>query len=259
MISAVVLTHNDQLTSERALNSLAWCDEIIVIDDQSTDQTVAIAKKFGAHIYERALSDDFASQRNFGLEKTNHDWVLFVDSDEMVSKELSEEIQRVISVIPAREPGSARNDNDFVGYFFKRADSLWGRVLKHGETNRVRLLRLAQKDAGKWVRPVHEVWDVKGLVGELREPLLHFPHPNVAQFIEEINFYSTINAHYLFNQKIRAHGWHIIAYPLAKFFLNYVWYLGFLDGTAGAVVAFMMSFHSFLTRAKLWLLWHKKP
>lgn len=134
---------------------------------------------------------------------------------------------------------------------------MWGRCLKHGETNRVRLLRLARKEAGVWRRPIHEVWQVSGKTGELKNPLLHYPHPNVAQFLEEINWYSSLNANYLFEHGVRINGGQIIAYPLAKFFLNYFWRLGCLDGTAGIVMALMMSFHSFLTRAKLWTLTHK--
>lgn len=247
MISAVVLTHNDEGILTRTLESLTWCDEIVVIDDYSTDSTRSVAQKFTSAIFSRRVNGDFSEQRNFGLSKAKGEWILFVDSDEVVSDTLIKEIKKSINLSCA-------------GFYLRRKDFLFERWLTHGETGRVRLLRLARKNAGTWVRPVHEVWNVKGLVGELHEPLLHFPHPNVAQFIEEINFYSTINAHYLFDQKVRAHGWHIVAYPKLKFFINYFWYLGFLDGTAGAVTALMMSMHSFLTRAKLWLLWreHKR-
>lgn len=245
MISAVVLTHNDEKIIERTLKSLIWSDEIVVVDDRSSDGTVAIAKKLNARVYERALNNDFSSQRNFGLEKAKHDWVLFVDSDEEVSPALAKEIKE------------ATGKMDVNGFYLKRQDVLWGRELKHGETSRVRLMRLGQKGKGVWERPIHEVWNITGVVGTLNTPLYHFPHPNVAQFIDEINFYSTINAHYLYSQKIRVPWWHIVVYPKAKFFHNYFLRLGFLDGTAGAVVALMMSMHSFLTRAKLWLLWHK--
>jgi hypothetical protein len=97
---------------------------------------------------------------------------------------------------------------------------------------------------------------VKGTTGQLLSPLLHYPHPNVAQFIEDINTYSTLNAQYLYSQKVRAHWFEILAYPVAKFFRNYFFHLGFLDGTAGVVTALMMSFHSFLTRAKLYQAWN---
>lgn len=237
-LSAVVLTHNDEAIIARCLKSLSWCDEVIVVDDESNDETVAVAKKFGAKVYTRPLGDDFAAQRNFGLSKAKGDWVLFVDSDEVTSDELAKEIQNL--------------SLDKNGYAVRRNDFWGGRWLARGETANVKLLRLANKTAGKWEQPVHEVWSVRGSVGEFVHPLLHYPHQEVAQFLNEINRYSTLYANYL-----RAHGvkepvWAIVGKPLGKFFVNYVWRLGFLDGTAGLVVALMMSFHSFLVRAKLW-------
>lgn len=243
MISAVVLTHNDEQAIKKTLESLTWCDEIVVVDDYSTDKTTRFARKFTSKIFRRKVSGDFAQQRNFGLSKARGEWILFVDSDEVVSQELSREIQNAIK------------SGD--GYYLKRNDFLFGRWLKHGETGRLKLLRLSKKDRGIWVRPVHEVWNITGVVGTLNNPLYHFPHPNVAQFVDELNRYSTINAQYLYDQKIRVPWWHIVVYPKAKFFLNYFVRLGFLDGTAGAVIVLVMSMHSFLTRAKLWLLWHK--
>ena len=240
VLSAIILTHNSSDTLLRTLESLTWCDEVIVVDDESSDDTVSIAKKAGATVFTHKTQDDFAAQRNWAMEKAKGDWILFVDSDEAVPPELASEIQRV--------------DKNAQGYFIKRKDYLFGSWLAHGETGRVRLLRLARKGAGKWERPVHETWNIAGATGQLSHPILHYPHPNVAQFIDEINRYSTLNARYLHAQGIRASWWHISAYPKAKFFVDYFWYLGFLDGTAGAVVALMMSFHSFLTRAKLYLL-----
>lgn len=118
----------------------------------------------------------------------------------------------------------------------------------------MKLLRLARKEAGKWRQPVHEEWKIQGSSGTLSHPLLHYPHQNVAQFLEEINRYSGIYARYLHSRGVKEPAWHIVGKPLAKFFVSYVWRLGFLDGTAGLVVALMMSFHSFLVRAKLWKL-----
>ena len=241
MISAVVLTHNDEKILERCLTSLSWCDEVVVIDDYSTDGTVGVAKKLGAKVFSHPLKDDFAAQRNFGLEKVKGQWVLFIDSDEIVSSQLASEIQEAVKP-------------SFVCYYLKRKDFWGGKWLKHGETGNVKLLRLARKDAGKWMQPVHEEWKIEGGVGQLTNSLLHYPHPNVAQFLDEINRYSNVYARYLYAQGVREPVWAIAAMPLAKFFINYVWRLGFLDGTAGIVVALMMSFHSFLVRSKLWAL-----
>lgn len=242
MISAVVLSHNDASTIEETLKSLSWADEIIVVDDNSTDETREHAKQLGAKVFLRALGGDFASQRNFGLTKARGEWVLFVDSDEVVSPALAQEVKT-----RTKDPGIA-------GYYIARKDILWGKTLAHGEVGGIRLLRLAKKDAGRWVRPVHEVWEIVGKTGELTHPLLHSPHPDVAQFLSHIDRYSTINANYFYAQHKHTQPWQIVVYPVAKFFLNYVWRLGFLDGMQGAIVAIMMSFHSFLTRAKLYQL-----
>lgn len=260
MISAIVLTHNDEDVLERCIKSIQWCDEVIIIDDESTDGTIGIAKKYGAKVFVRKLNDDFAAQRNFGLAKAKGEWVLFVDSDEVVTEDLFHEIQEVISKSKIKNKKSKiqskdkKWENDCVGYSVRRNDFFLGCWLKHGETGRVKLLRLARKDAGTWAQPVHEVWEVNGAVGELATPLLHYPHQNVAQFLEEINRYSTMYARYLHSRGVKEPMWQIIGKPLAKFFVNYIWRLGFLDGTTGMVVALMMSFHSFLVRAKLWQL-----
>jgi len=268
MISGIVLSHNDESTILRTIESLSFCDEVIDVDDYSSDTTVDIAKKYGAKVYSRQLNDDFSAQRNFGLNQAKGDWVLFVDSDEVVTPELGKEIrfltQHVIPVKTGIHNGS-KNGSPIgsgmtkpLGYFIKRSDFLFGKWLRHGETGDIKLLRLARKDTGTWIRPVHEVWDVQGPTGVLKKPLLHYPHPNVAQFLTDINHYSTLNAKYLYKTNTPSHAWQILVYPKAKFFLNYVIRLGFLDGTQGFMLALLMSFHSFLTRGKLWLLHHKQ-
>lgn len=249
MISAVVLTHHDSATLARTLDGLAWCDERIIVDDYSTDETLAIAGEYTTRVYRRHLHGDFAAQRNFGLSKAKGEWVLFVDSDEAVPPQLAKEIRQKVYSLQFRV---------YRGFIVRRQDWFMGRWLKHGEAANIKLLRLAKKDAGRWARPVHEVWDVKGPVGRLSAPLLHYPHPDVAQFLDEINSYSTLNAHFLKKKNIHAAWWHILVYPTAKFFVNFIQRRGFLDGMPGAIMAIMMSFHSFLTRAKLWHLWHKR-
>jgi glycosyltransferase involved in cell wall biosynthesis len=241
-ISAIVLTHNAAQTLEKTLASVRFCDEVIVIDDNSTDETVAIAKAKKATVYVRAVDGDFAAQRNFGLSKARGDWILFVDSDEVVSPILAKEIK------------SATVQVDVNGFYLKRQDILWGKPLRFGETAHVRLLRLARSAKGKWHRPIHEVWKVSGVVATLTTPLSHMPHQTVTEFLRDINSYSTINAEYLYNAGTRVSLWHIIAYPVAKFLINYVGKQGFRDGVPGSIIALMMSFHSFLTRAKLWQL-----
>lgn len=249
MISAVVLTKNEEKNIVDCLESLTWCDEILVIDDNSEDRTPEVAKKFGAKVFVQALAENFSRQRNFGLQQAQNDWVLFIDADERVSPGLAREIKYQIA---------NRKNNDINGFYVKRVDFLWRRELKHGETGNMRLLRLARKDTGAWEGAVHEKWRIKVKVGELKNPLLHYPHQTIAEFLREINFYTTLRATELYKKGLKVHWYDIILQPKVKFIYNYFFKSGFLDGIPGLIFAMMMSFHSFLVRGKLWLLWKKR-
>jgi len=246
MISTVIIAKNEEKDIEESLKSVSWCDEVLVIDDYSEDRTVEIAKKYGAKIFPRHLNRDFAAQRNFGLEKARGEWVLFVDADERVSPALRAEIFQKL-----------KSDPKYNGFYLKRTDFFGGRQLKHGETSRVKLLRLGRRKAGKWQRNVHEIWEVRGEIGELKNSLIHLPHPTISEFLREVNFYSTLHAQSLDNEKVNPGLFRIIFYPLGKFIQNYFLRLGFLDGMPGLIVALMMSFHSFLAQGKLFLQWKK--
>ncbi len=245
MITAVVITKNEEVNLERCLNSLRWCDELIVIDDFSDDKTIEVAKKFNAKIFTRKLNNDYAFQRNFGLQKAAGEWVFFIDADEEVTEKLQKEIQKALLSKKAN------------GFYLKRTDFLFGKELKHGETARVKLLRLAQKGAGKWQRQVDETWEITGKTEVLKNPLLHYPHPTLTSFLKSINYKSTLNAQVFYEEGKRTRPWDWLK-PKAKFFQNWILRLGFLDGMEGLIMALMMSFHSFLVRSKLYLLWKKE-
>lgn len=253
MISAVVLTKNEENNIVECLKLLKWCDQIIVIDDNSEDRTVEIAKKLGAKVFIHLLDGDFSQQRNFGLFKSKNDWVLFIDADERVTEALASEISNLI-----HSTSSGQISNQYDGFYIRRRDFMWGRELKYGETGNIKLLRLAKKNKGKWEGKVHEEWKVKGRIGELKNPILHYPHQTITEFLKEVNFYTDIRAKELYEKGVKVNFFSIISYPKLKFFNNYFLKLGFLDGTAGLVHALMMSFHSFLVRGKLWLLWKRK-
>jgi len=249
MISVVILTKNEENNIAACLDSLAWCDEKIVIDDHSSDKTVEIAKEKGAIVYTRILGDNFSDQRNYGIEKAQGDWILYIDADERVSSALWYEIMQHTS----------ESIDDANGYYIKRQDTMWGKVLKHGEVGNIVLLRLAKKNTGKWEGRVHEQWKVRGKTTLLKNPLDHYPHPTVAEFLREINYYTDIRAEELHKKNIKSSLLSIIIYPKSKFILNYFFKRGFEDGLAGFVFAMMMSLHSFLVRSKLWLLWQELP
>lgn len=245
MLSVVILTKNEEKNIVACLESLSWCDEIFVIDDNSTDTTVELAKKLGVKVFIHALDNNFAAQRNFGLSKANGDWILFVDADEIVPDALADEIvARIMSL-------------ESSGFMVKRLDVMWGKELRHGEVGNIKLLRLAKRGQGKWKRRVHEYWDDDGNVGQLKNPLMHYPHPTLAEFVSHIDFYSTLHAQQKFEDGEKSSIFKIILWPKLKFIKNYVWGFGFLDGTQGFVLAMLMSFHSFLAWSKLWLMSHE--
>ncbi len=242
MLTAVVLTHNEAANLPRCLSALQFCDQVVVVDDDSTDDTPAVAKKAGAVVLSHSLQGDFAAQRNWALENVKSPWVLFVDADEIVSSQLANEIR------------SAVQKTEYKGYFVPRQDYLWQQELKHGDVGSVALLRLGRRGAGKWVGPVHETWAIEGQLGRLKSPLQHYPHPHLVDFLKNINAYSTIKAHNFFNLGKRTNLFEISLGPPYRFLLNYVLKMGFLDGTAGFVHAMTMAFYAFLTLGKLWLL-----
>lgn len=244
MISAVVITKNEERNIGECLASVSWCDEIIVIDDNSTDKTIEMAKKAKAKIYTHSLGNNFSEQRNFGLDKAKGDWILFVDADERVSSALWYEIMQ------------HTNDsiNNYSGFYVKRRDVMWGKQLSHGETGNIKLLRLAKKSSGRWMGKVHEVWVVDGKKAILNNVLTHYPHNSVEKFLKEINFYTDLRSKELYDKKVKVTWISIILFPTGKFIRNYILKQGFRDGIPGLVLAMMMSFHSFLVRGKLWLM-----
>lgn len=239
-ITAIILSKNEQRNIIDCIKSVAFCDEIILIDDNSSDNTVMLAKKAKVKIIQHDLKDDFSQQRNVGLSQSAFDWVLFVDSDERVTPVLGEEIKKAIL------------NPEVLGYYIKRADYMGGKRLLHGETGHARFLRLGRKNAGKWSGKIHEKWIIKGQCSKLNQLLLHYPHQTISEFLSEINYYTTLRAKELFDNKIKVGGWQIWFYPCAKFVLNFFLKLGFLDGARGMMIAVLMSFHSFLVRGKLW-------
>ena len=272
MISAVVLTKNEKESLKECLAGLKWCDEILVVDDNSTDKTRELAKKEGARVIERSLNNDFAAQRNFGLEAAKYDWIFFVDADERVSPELIEEIQKKVQNTTA------------AGFYLKRRDFFRGKRLNYGEVGGwgkigeisgvgeiggfggvegfgkaggIKILRLARRGSGEWGRMVDEKWEVKGKTETLKNPLLHYPHSSLTEFLESINEKSTLNARrfYEMGVKINFSEW---LKPLAKFIWNYFFLWGFLDRIHGFVFAVLMSLHSFAVRVKLYLIWRRE-
>jgi glycosyltransferase involved in cell wall biosynthesis len=249
ILSAIILTKNEEDKIKKCLESLQFCDEIIVIDDNSSDKTLDIAQKFdNVKIFKKNLDGNFAVQRNFGMEKASGKWILFIDADEEMSKDLEKEIIKTTKLL--------EDDNN--AYYIKRRDIFWGKELKFGEVYEAAhkgFIRLVKKGKGSWYGNVHEVFFVNsGDVGALENYLIHRPHKDLKSFIEKINFYSSIRAEELYKSRKKTNGFEIIFYPFLKFLYTYIVKLGVVDGLKGFVYCFMMSFHSFLVRSKLYMM-----
>lgn len=241
-ISAIILTKNEEKRIEKTITSLSFCDEVIVIDDVSTDGTVKRAKEMGAVVYIHEKEKTFSGQRNFAMDAARNEWVLFVDADEEVSDELRDEILRL------------KDDATSTAYALPRRDFFWGHEMKYGEIKKVReegIVRLMKKGSGVWVGLVHERFVSSQKVVKLNGFLNHYSHDSVTSFIEDVNSYSTIRAEELFATGTKVSGLELILYPFGKFIYTYFILRGVLDGPAGFVYSFVMSFHSFLVRAKL--------
>jgi len=254
-LSAVVLTKNEEKNIAKCLNSLKFCDEIILIDDYSTDKTANIARNFGAKIFNRHMNMNFADQSNFGIKKAKGEWSLLVDADEIITPELAREIQRAIT--PNVIPGSDQESIQINAYQIPRIDYFLGKKLRYGEPGKSRVTRLVKKGKGQWSRRVHPTLNIKGEISTLKNPIMHYPHENIAEFIRSINRWSFWHSLALDEENKKSSIIKITLWPILKFIQNYILRLGFLDGTHGFVHAVIMSFHSFLGWSNLYVKTHK--
>lgn len=242
MISGVILAKNEESNLAECIKTLKFCETVLVIDDESTDDTQNIAKKMGAKVVKHSLNSSFGAQRNFALSLVKTPWALFLDADERISPALAAEII------------SAVKNPSFQGYYLHRIDQMWAKNLQYGDVKGTRLLRLGKTAWGKWAGDVHETWKIIGRTSSLSSPLIHLPHQNLDQFLNEINFYSTLRAQELYRNNEKSSLLSIILYPIGKFVYLYLFKLGFFDGTPGFIHAMTMAFYTFLVRGKLFLL-----
>jgi glycosyltransferase involved in cell wall biosynthesis len=241
-ISAIILAKNEEKKIEQAVKSLTFCDEILVINDDSTDETKTIAENTGAKVFTHSKKNEFSGQRNWAMEQAKNDWVLFIDADEKVSEDLKFEIKH-LKLTDGPE-----------SYAIPRRDFFWNTELAYGETRKARtkgIVRLVKKGSGVWIGAVHETFVATGESGKLHSFLDHYSHDTLSEFIEDINIYSSIRAQELALQGKEVSAIELIVFPFGKFVYTYFILGGFLDGAAGFVYSFVMSFHSFLVRAKL--------
>jgi len=243
-----VITCNEADRIEACLASLAFCDEIIVVDSHSTDATRALAAVAGARVIERDWPG-YRSQKQFAVETAAHDWVLCLDADERISDSLRDEI------IALRESGFVGAS----GWKFPRCTEYFGRYLRHGNGYPDRVLRLFDRRCGAWAgREIHEHVEVQGTVARLRGELLHDAYRNLADQLRRLEKYARLMAEHMHTQGRRAHLWNLLLNPGWRFFRGYVLRAGFMDGWRGLILAYIEANYVRQKFIKLWLLNHDK-
>ena len=238
-ISATIIASNEESAIGRAIASLSFCDEIVVVDSGSTDRTVDIAESRGALVI-RNDWPGYAAQKNFAAKAATHDWILSIDADEEVSPKLAASIQGL------RESGTQH-----VGFDFARKARYCGQWIEHSGWYPDRKIRLYRRDRGSWKGDfVHESVVVSGSVGHLDGDLLHYTCDTLQAHRANVERYTDLAA-----QEIRAAGrkppiWRVLLAPPYAFVKSYLLQLGLLDGAAGLTIARMAARYVYLKYSK---------
>jgi glycosyltransferase involved in cell wall biosynthesis len=240
-LSVVIVTRNEEDRIRDCLASVAWADEIVVVDAESGDKTAAIAREFTDRVLLRAW-DGFAAQKNFGIEQARGEWVLSLDADEQVEPALRDEIEATLA------SGDACD-----GYRVARRNIMWGRWIRHGGLYPDWQVRLFRRARGRFTDlAVHESVRVDGRVGRLHAPLLHKSYRDVGDFLRRAERYATLAAEEWARraQPFRRHR--LVTAPLARFLSMYVVRRGFLDGWRGFLLAVLYAYYVFIRSVKIW-------
>jgi glycosyltransferase involved in cell wall biosynthesis len=219
-LSIIIITRPQDKYLSLAKESAEFADEVLVI--------------------EKTNVEDFAKVRNQALNKAKHEWVLFLDSDEIITQNSIPLIKHFIK------------QNYFNGLMVKRRDIFYQRLIKYGEAGQSKILRLGKKSHLKWHRRVHEVASVSSRVGETDILLLHLAHDSVSEFIQKITHYAYLEAQLRLQQGQKFQFLEMACYPAGKFVYNFFFKLGFLDGWRGLIYAAVMSLHSLFVRVFLY-------
>jgi glycosyltransferase involved in cell wall biosynthesis len=247
-VAVIVITRDEAAHIEACLASVAWADDILVVDSGSTDGTPDLARAAGARVLVRDWPG-YAAQKNFAATQTAHDWILSVDADERVTPALADEIRRTV----AREPPEA-------GFRIPRITWHLGRWIRTTDWYPDHQLRLYDRRRAQWPpRAVHESVEAHGPVGQLTHHLQHFAYRDIGHHVDTMNRYTTLAADQMAASGGRATLADLLIHPPAAFLRNYVLRRGFADGSAGLIVSLMNAFYVFLKFAKLWAHEHAPP
>jgi glycosyltransferase involved in cell wall biosynthesis len=238
-VSVTLITLNAASQLEACLRSVAFADEIVVVDSGSTDDTLAIAQQFGANVFHQDWLG-YGKQKQAAVEHASHDWILSLDADERVSERLRLEIE-----VALHEPV-------FQAYRMPRCNRFMGRWLRHGEGYPDWSLRLFHRKFARWSEDtVHEKIITETPIGDLKGDLLHESSESLALYLDKQNRYTTLQAQTLFQAGRSAHVGQLVLSPLLRFLKFYLLRMGFLDGLPGLVHIAIGCCNSFTKYAKL--------
>ncbi|MFH1825457.1 MAG: glycosyltransferase family 2 protein [Candidatus Firestonebacteria bacterium] len=239
-ISAVIITKNEEKNIKDCLKSLDFVEEIIVVDTESSDKTVKVAKRFTEKVYLRTL-DNYANQKNFGISKAKNEWILSVDADERVSDKLKKEIL-------------SKNLNKD-GYFIPIKNYFLGRWLKYGGQYPDYHLRLFKKSKGRFYSKIKQVHEGVSLnsrnAGKLNCSILHYSYPNISFYFEKFNRYTYLDALGRFQNHLKPSIYGVFIRPIYRFIKWYILKLGALDGISGLLFHIFSAFYIFASEIKL--------
>jgi glycosyltransferase involved in cell wall biosynthesis len=244
-LSVTIITKNEAADIGAALQSVAWADEIVVVDSHSEDDTVAIARGCTDRVIVRDWSG-YIDQKNYAASVATHDWILSVDADERVTPALAAEIQTLMA------PGPSA-----AAFRIPRVTWHLGRWIRTTDWYPDYQLRLYDRRAAEWTgRYVHEAVTVRGVTGQLRGELQHYAYRDIADHLETIDRYTTLAARQMHEAGRRAGLLQIVGHPPLAFLRNYVAHGGIRDGVPGLIISALNAYYVGLKFAKVWELQH---
>ena len=233
-LSVLILATNEKEDLPACIESVkGLCDEIIVIDGDSTDGTVAVAENLGAKVFNRRF-DNFTQQRRFGLSRASGDWILSLDADERVTPALAQEISAIL-----------RLTTNYDGYQIPFEVSFMGKIMRFSGLGNESHLRLFRKDKVELAsgRSVHEVYQLASdKIGKLEGKITHRPYRDITEYLLKCESYADLwVSDFIRNNKKLSWRYHLV--PAYEFFRCYIAALGFLDGLPGFVWAALSAYH----------------
>jgi len=261
MLSAILITRNEAHNLEDCLASLKdLADEIVVVDTKSSDDTVAIAQKFGAKVAQPQDWPGFGPQKNRALALATQPWVLSIDADERVTPELAAEIN--VAIGRAHKDGNHLDPiaKHFNAYKIPRKSWYCGKFIQHSGWRPDYVLRLFRKNSAKFSDDlVHERVIAEGDIGQLKNHLLHYSYLDFSQVLAKVDAYSSAAAQQAFNRGERGSIGKAVIHGVWAFLRTYFLRVGFLDGVHGLALAISNAQTSYYKYLKLWAMYQSKP